>query len=302
MYMTGWWWCEEKIVSGLMGRVQVDCARTSTSTWTDGPDSIRQREEEYWCTDWWAEFDWAALLRIPVIGRWAGFDLTIRTCDWPWVEFDWSHREASMIYSICQLEVHRCLTTRRVCFVTPRCVDDGRGSSSGGNTDASVRSRFVSTDVLIMNSASSIRELRCVDDEQSCSIRELECSVAAVCKILWIIADSVDMLADLWQLSTFVREILWIMDYWHLCAIFFGLSSILCCGNVSCLWQSLTIVFDISMDYYRDVGCNMELTIPSDFADYSEHLWWSIYDSSVTVLMCSIMDYLAVLWRRVTLR
>jgi hypothetical protein len=31
-------------------------------------------------------------------------------------------------------------------------------------------------------------------------------------------------------------------------------------------------VFDISMDYYRDVGCNMELTIPLDFANYSEHV------------------------------
>jgi hypothetical protein len=102
--------------------------------------------------------------------RWAGFDLTIRTCDLPWVEFDWSHREASMVYhglsSICQLEVHRCLTTRRVWFVTPRCADDGRGSSSGGNTNTSVQVRFVNTDVLIMNSASSIRELRCFDDEQ----------------------------------------------------------------------------------------------------------------------------------------
>jgi hypothetical protein len=77
----------------------------------------------------------------------------------------------------------------------------------------------VNSDVLIINSASSVCELGC--------------SVPTVCNILWIIADSVDILADLWQLSTFVYEILWIMDYRHLCAIFFGLASILCCGSVS---------------------------------------------------------------------
>jgi hypothetical protein len=103
--------------------------------------------------------------------------------------------------SICQLVVHRCLTTRRVCFVMPRCADDGRRSSSGGNTDASV-----------VNGASPVRELRCSDDEQcefgfansdvlmmnsASSICELGCSVAAVLSILWIIADSVDILADL---------------------------------------------------------------------------------------------------------
>jgi hypothetical protein len=200
-----------------MGRIRFDSARRSTGARIDGPSLIGQHYYGYQWSVGGPGLIWLSELVI--------------------------YRGSS---SIGHTEKHRWSITGWVRFVNSRCTDVWpRGEfASGGNTNILVRVRFVNTDVLIMNSASSIRELRCFDDEQyACSIRELECSVAAVFKILWIIADSVDIPADLWQLSTFVCKILWIMDYRHLCAIFFGLSSILCCGSVS-LWQSLTIVFD----------------------------------------------------------
>jgi hypothetical protein len=57
--------------------------------------------------------------------------------------------------SICQLEVHRCLTTSRVFFIWRGVPNKGRGSSSDGNTDASV-----------VNIASSVCELGYFDGEQ----------------------------------------------------------------------------------------------------------------------------------------
>jgi hypothetical protein len=214
MYMTGWRCCEKKMVSGLVGRVRFDSARTSTSTWTDGPDSIRQREDEYWYPDRWAEFDWAAILRIPA--ERVRF-VTRRSIDGlSWVEFDLSTRGALMVDHVPSLLRHAevCRWWSWVEFGWQHRCFGGELSVFGLRTQMfwwwTVRIRFANLDVRW----------------QLCAI------YFELLPILWIYQLSCDNYRRLCAIHFGLLPILWIHqltcdNYRHLCAIFYGLSSIL---------------------------------------------------------------------------
>jgi len=192
-----------------MGRVRLDSAGKKTSTWIDGPSSIRELRDGYLWSVGGAEFD-----------------LTIRTCGWLWgrvrfvtpgsiedslrVEFDLSTRGALMVDHVSNLICHT-----EVCRWWS-WVEFGwqHRKHSWWNLFRwrTVRVRFTNLNIQWQLCAIFFGFL---PDLWIC---KLSCD-----KYRHFVRHSLDYFR-FFGLSTFVRETLRIMDYRHLCA---GLAAIL---------------------------------------------------------------------------